>query len=604
MPAERKIQLAFGLALLLTCSVGATSYYSLVRLRGDVAWVVHTQRTITVLESLFSSITDAVAAQRGYTIAGSSDFVERYRLALRDVHQNITTLRDLLADNPEQQERLAQLVLLVGEREKFADSVTELQRSGRAAEAHALISQGRGNEIHEHIRAVVNRLQDEERKLLDVREERAERATLAAQIAIVLGVVLSLMIVAGAIFLIARDFSGRRKADAALQDSLRTLEGLVEERGNQLDRATRSLSSNEARLEGILQSAMDAIIAVDQQQRIVLFNAAAEAIFRCRASDALGGPLERFIPERFRAAHRNHISRFGETGTTTRTMGARLQLFGLRFNGEEFPIDASISQVETGGQKFYTVILRDVTERKRAQDELERSHLELRELAAAMHEVREAERTRVARELHDELAQWLTAIKMDVAWLSTRLPREQLSLLEKTEKVKGLVDTTVAAVRRIASDLRPVMLDDLGLLPAVESLLHDLSGRTGIVVSLDAASDDLDFHEPLVTSVYRMIQEALTNVARHSGATEVTVAIRRSGDDVTVRIADNGRGFDPEAPGRRKSYGVLGIHERAYTLGGRATIVSRQGGGTVVEIVVPAARYRKRGRNDDSRAAG
>jgi two-component system sensor histidine kinase UhpB len=124
------------------------------------------------------------------------------------------------------------------------------------------------------------------------------------------------------------------------------------------------------------------------------------------------------------------------------------------------------------------------------------------------------------------------------------------------------------------------------------------------VVSLDAGPDDLDFHEPLVTSVYRMIQEALTNVARHSGATEVTVMIRQSGDDLVIRVADNGRGFDAAAVARRKSYGLLGIQERAYTLGGKATIVPGREGGTVVEIVVPSARYRKQEGNDDSRTAG
>jgi len=339
---------------------------------------------------------------------------------------------------------------------------------------------------------------------------------------------------------------------------------------------------------------MDAIITVDNEQNVVMFNEAAEKVFRCPAVSAIGSPLDRFIPERFRAAHHGHVERFGRTGTTTRMMGAHLGLFGLRADGEEFPIDASISQVASGGMKFYTVILRDITKRKAAEAALKRSYEELRELSSAMHDVREAERTRIARELHDELAQWLTAIKMDVSWLSSRLPREHAQLLDKTEKVKGLVDTTVNAVRRIASDLRPVMLDDLGLVPAIESLLHDLSQRTGVVVSLDAESGELDFHEPLATSLYRMTQEALTNVARHAGATEVRVTIRQENDDLVLQVRDNGRGFDPEAAARRKSYGVLGIQERAHTLGGRATVARIGTGGTLVEMVIPVARYRKR----------
>jgi PAS domain S-box-containing protein len=237
------------------------------------------------------------------------------------------------------------------------------------------------------------------------------------------------------------------------------------------------------KLHRIVDSAMDAMITVDERQNIVMFNIAAEKIFRIPAAEALGQPLDRFIPERFRIAHRRHVWRFGETGETTRIMGQNLTLAGLRADGEEFPIDASISQIDNEGGKLFTVILRDITTRKEAQAALERSYRELRELSAAMNEVREAERTRIARELHDELAQWLTALKMDVAWLSSRLPDEQRQLIDRTERMKGLVDTMVGAVRRIAAALRPAMLDDLGLVAATESLLHDFSQRTGIVVS-------------------------------------------------------------------------------------------------------------------------
>lgn len=357
------------------------------------------------------------------------------------------------------------------------------------------------------------------------------------------------------------------------------------------------------RLRGIIASAMDAIITVDEDQNIVLFNEAAEKIFRCRAAEAIGSPLDRFIPERFRAAHREHIRRFGETGQTTRTMGARLALYGLRADGEEFPIDASISQIATEGRKFYTVILRDITERRRAEQALERSYEELRELAAAMNEVREAERMRIARELHDELAQWLTALKMDVSWLAARLPKSEAPLVEKTEKMKALVDSTVTAVRRIAADLRPVMLDDLGLVPAVEHLLHELSQRTGLLVGLDADADGFDFGEPLATSVYRMVQEALTNVARHAAATEVRVTMKHEGENLVVRVRDNGRGYDPQVTARRKTYGLLGIRERARTLGGDARIERLEEGGTLVEIVIPAARYRARRAEHDTGVA-
>jgi two-component system sensor histidine kinase UhpB len=161
----------------------------------------------------------------------------------------------------------------------------------------------------------------------------------------------------------------------------------------------------------------------------------------------------------------------------------------------------------------------------------------------------------------------------------------------------------VASVRRIASDLRPVMLDDLGLVPAIEGLLHALSESTGIVISLEADADSLDYGEPLATSIYRMVQEALTNVRRHAEAHEVRVTLAIEGDHIVVRVRDDGKGFDAEAAARRKSYGIIGIRERAQMLGGQSS-VTRLARGTLVEIRIPASRYRKRGEARDTGTAG
>lgn len=375
---------------------------------------------------------------------------------------------------------------------------------------------------------------------------------------------------------VSRDAQGRAQRIAG------TVTDVTDER-----LAQQRLRESEARLNGIIGSAMDAIITVDENHNVVLFNAAAEKIFRCQAREAVGGPLERFVPQRFRAAHRGHINDFGATGATVRHMGGGVVLAGLRAGGEEFPIDASISQMEVGGHGFYTVILRDITERERAAEALARSHRELRELYAAMHEVREAERTRIARELHDELAQWLTALKMDVSWVAARLPRELQPLAEKTEKMKGMVDTTVAAVRRIAADLRPVMIDDLGLVPAIEHLLHEFSQRSEVLVSLETDAEGVEFREPLATALYRMVQEALTNVARHAAAARVEVSVARKDGKLMVRVRDDGRGIGAGPPKKGKSLGLLGIQERAETLGGTARFYSPEAGGTVVEIVIP-----------------
>ena len=169
----------------------------------------------------------------------------------------------------------------------------------------------------------------------------------------------------------------------------------------------------QARLRGILESAMDAIITVDEAQRVVLFNAAAEHVFGWKRADAMGASLSEFIPQRFRGTHGQHVASFGATGTSARRMGHARVVAGLRRNGEEFPIEASISQVVEDGHHLFTVVVRDVTERIRGEEALRRSREELNEFTKAANAVREQEKSRIARELHDELGQSLSALKMD-----------------------------------------------------------------------------------------------------------------------------------------------------------------------------------------------
>ena len=343
------------------------------------------------------------------------------------------------------------------------------------------------------------------------------------------------------------------------------------------------------RLRAIVDSAMDAIITVDEKQRIVLFNDAAERIFGHSSATMMGTPLENLIPERFRAAHANHIGRFGATGATTRRMGAKLVLHGLRANGEAFPIDASISQVTTAGHKFFTVILRDVTERMRADTEIARSHADLRSLSRAATEALEAERRRVARELHDELGQQLTAMKIDVTELEKSLMIERPDLENRCIHLRGLIDQTVASTRRIAADLRPLMLDDLGLGSALEWLTQNTTKGVGIQVRLVVDDALLEIAEPHASAIYRIVQESLTNAVRHANASTVEVDVRAENSHASITVRDNGKGLGPDDQRRPGAFGMLGIKERARLLGGHATIDNHPGGGVLVKVRLPLA---------------
>jgi signal transduction histidine kinase len=259
----------------------------------------------------------------------------------------------------------------------------------------------------------------------------------------------------------------------------------------------------------------------------------------------------------------------------------------LRRNGEEFPIDASISQVVEGDRRFYTVILRDVTARVQAVEALRRSKDELQELGAAAHMTREQEKSRIARELHDELGQLLTMMQMDLAWCKDRKPVDNPAFAAKLDRMETLLKSTIAATRRISSDLRPLMLDDLGLVPSIEWLVENFSQRTGIRCDLSVAEGDLGLAMPEATAVFRIVQESLTNIAKHAKATRADITIALDGDLLVVRIEDDGIGFSPDAPRKPQSFGLFGLRERASLIKADVVITSAPGAGTSIELRLP-----------------
>ena len=351
------------------------------------------------------------------------------------------------------------------------------------------------------------------------------------------------------------------------------------------------LSATQARLEAIVDSAMDAVITVDEEQKIVLFNRAAEMVFGLRREQALGQPLEGLIPQRFRAGHRQHVERFGATGVTSRRMGDVTTLWALRSDGSEFPIEASISQAAEAGRRFYTVILRDITVRKHHEDELKRQQEELRELSARVLEAREEEKTLIARELHDELGQLLTALKMDLSWLRERIAADA-EAAKKAGEMNTMLDETVSATRRISANLRPLMLDDLGLADAAAWLVEEFGKRSGIGCSYKELGNGALEHvaKPVATTVYRALQESLTNIGRHSGAKNAWIVLGAGDGMVRLEIEDDGRGIAPEDIAKARSLGLKGMRERVVYLGGSFEVGRAARGGTRVRVTVPEAK--------------
>ncbi|AWV03255.1 sensor histidine kinase [Burkholderia sp. JP2-270] len=235
---------------------------------------------------------------------------------------------------------------------------------------------------------------------------------------------------------------------------------------------------------------------------------------------------------------------------------------------------------------------REVEERVRAERALQASREELREIAAISATAREAEQRRIARELHDELAQTLAALKNDLEWLVDRVQQDDAPLARKIAAMHTMARGAVAATRRIASDLRPLMLDDLGFAAAMQWLVEDFRHRHGIACALHVEPTELQLDEPYATAVFRIAQEALANIARHAAASHADVDLVHRDDAIALTIRDDGAGFDPGAPRKSSSFGLVGLRERAYLVGGTLRIATTLGEGTTVEVEIPLSHAR------------
>ncbi|MCW3106182.1 MAG: domain S-box-containing protein, partial [Segetibacter sp.] len=230
---------------------------------------------------------------------------------------------------------------------------------------------------------------------------------------------------------------------------------------------------------------------------------------------------------------------------------------------------------------------RDITERKKAEKTLQQSYEEIRRLTEHLQKIREEERIHIAREIHDELGQQLTAVKMDVAWIDKKIPEETTDIKRKLKNMIELLDGSNQSIRRILSQLRPRILDDHGLLEAIEWLGWQFSETTGILVKFTTPEKDFKVTEEIVTCLFRVTQEAFTNITRYALSKNVSISISITEENIILIIEDNGIGFDTATVQTKKSFGILGMKERVLSLGGKFELVSSEGKGTKITVSLP-----------------
>ena len=348
-----------------------------------------------------------------------------------------------------------------------------------------------------------------------------------------------------------------------------------------------ALKESDAQLRHMIQSARDAIVTIDSARRVVFFNAAAEQMFGVRPESAVGSDIELLLARCLSPAQLAKLLGYLDQGWRSPDGRVVLGIVESLRDEHEFPVELSLSTTAFHGEILLTAVFRDLTERQRAERELLETNRQLQALSASLQSVREQERTAIARELHDELGQMLTGIRMEVSWLGGRLTAGQQALADKVASIKGQIDQSIASVRRMSSELRPLVLDDLGFAAAAGWYVDQFSTRTGLPVSLTLPEVDPPRGDAVATALFRVLQESLTNVARHAQATQVDVRLDFVDDSWALSIRDDGAGFVHD-PGRRGDIGLVGMRERAQILGGQFSVTTAPGAGTLIEVRIPA----------------
>jgi PAS domain S-box-containing protein len=702
---DRKYLVALALSAGALVALGALGLQSTARLRETLAEVSKAHEAQSVLAGIQTTLFDMRGSAHLYLLTGQEESLAPYRTGVQELPQLLERAEALIATGPDLLDLRAavnaghdQLALTVKQAQQDRAAATETLRAGA------------GQASMERMRTLLDRLDAAERVRLAQRQAAAGRVIERNHgLSLLLGAA-SMLLLAGIYVVMRAELRSRQRAEAAELQAQSALQARVAERSQAVQQATDALALSEARLRMIFDTASEAILTVDDDQTIVMANAAAAHIFGYSTEQLVGTSLDRLIPLRHRARHRREVAAFGRAGEVQRAMGRVAEVHGARADGSEFPAEAAISHTSLHGHHLYTVVLRDITRRRQAErelrdselrqrrllellpdavlidtgdrisyvnaeaqrlfgasaaaligqppldlvdpgsralarqhlaalktgrhaqrsaelailrvdgsqrtvesttasvvdrgetsivmvlrdltelrrmeSELARSHADLQRLVASQDEVQEAERRRIARELHDDLQQTLAAIKIDLAAAAVGPARETA-----LRSARVLADQAIDSTRRIIGDLRPQMLDDLGLVPALQTLASQFEQRTAIACALEADEDSLDglLSPQASTSLFRIVQEALTNAARHSRASRVQIHLCAEGPGVTLRITDDGIGMPPPHERRSGAVGLVGMHERTRLLQGTLDVASAEPHGTVIQVKVPTA---------------
>lgn len=371
---------------------------------------------------------------------------------------------------------------------------------------------------------------------------------------------------------------------ATTVEELRVAEDEIRQQNEELQAAHQVIVAERLRYRELFDFAPEAYLLTDIYGLIHEANLAASELLNVPANALAGKPLAVFITSESKQAFYHLLVTARDVNTS------KVGEFKLRPRHRQ-AIDAEFTVLTTrdahGMPLMQRWLIRDITHRKQIEAELLQSRQQTQAFASNIQTAREDERTRVAREIHDELGQTLTGLRLDIGMAKKQVPEDMTELHAKLEQISATVVETIETVRRIMTDLRPSVLDEAGLVAAMEWQCRDFKTRTGIHCRLLTKVDEIGLDRESTSALFRLTQEMLTNAARHSNATRVTIELKQSKQWVQLEVRDNGRGITEEEINNPYTAGLLGMRERVRLLNGEITFQGMQGRGTHIRVKLP-----------------
>lgn len=532
--------------------------------------VNHTYQVINHSERMQFLITQEVMAARGYLISGDSNFLQVIPASRKELATVRQSLENKVGNNSNQDKRLKEICSYVDTRKAITDSI-DILRSIDSAAAMKMVQSGRGKVIMDSINAKFNEFKFHEFKLLTTRQQAFDSSKGQLDLTQIIMLFLVTLVSSTFIFLFYRFLI-----------------------------AQQSFMKEAQFKSTVLESISEAVVLTDVNFKITAWNKKAEMQYGYTQKEAFGKKLGDVLGVKqsyYRSATLQQLLRYGKW---------QGEVVHFHKDGSPLTVLASVTMLDAGNGNYMgsVSVFRDISERKRMEmdlletnqsledllaqklEETQVANVQLRELNKGLKEAREDERKKISRELHDDLGQVLTSSRINMSYLLEEIKIEDDNLRHRFEELVKTLDRSINWVRNLAMELRPIQLEDLGLFQAITTHVEKFSKEVNIQVEILNEIPELIIDNEKGTHIFRILQEALNNVAKHAQATLVTITLTIEEDMFVMVINDNGKGFD-HSKAHKKSLGLTTIKERTKILNGNYSIQSFPGKGTEVKLLMP-----------------